>query len=449
MTRITGTHLLALASVVGMLLFTVLPIRAQDSAAVVTEGADVAADVPAMEDGIPTTEDAIAAGKSLFSNNCKQCHAIDKVVVGPALANVYERRPVDWIHAFVKNSQAVIQGGDEYAVNLYNKFNKTQMPSFAFSDEEINNILAYIKNETDNPTAGGGSPAPGLAGNAQDGAVAEDAGLPTSYLTIIIVALFVVLILVLLVLALVVAVLMKYLNQREDLDEADKEIVGRRFDLGKVVKSNTFIFLAVFLLTAIVLKNGIDGLYSIGVQQGYQPTQPIAYSHALHAGQLQINCNYCHTGVYKAKSANIPSANICMNCHNSVKPESPEIQKIYAAIGWDAESKSYIEDYEEQPIKWVRIHNLPDLVYFNHSQHTQVGGLECQTCHGPIQEMEVVYQYSKLTMGWCINCHRQTEVKAEGNEYYDRLVQLHEASNAVGAMQVKDIGGLECSRCHY
>src|SRR4029079_1665939 len=102
-----------------------------------------------------------------------------------------------------------------------------------------------------------------------------------------------------------------------------------------------------------------------------------------------------------------------------------------------------------KPIEWVRIHNLPDLAYFNHSQHVNVAGVECQTCHGPIQEMEVVRQYSLLTMGWCIDCHRKTNVSNEGNAYYDKLMQVHEAQKGKGSMKVEDIGGLECSKCHY
>jgi hypothetical protein len=175
----------------------------------------------------------------------------------------------------------------------------------------------------------------------------------------------------------------------------------------------------------------------VGIQQGYQPTQPIAFSHALHAGQYEINCNYCHTSVYKSKNANIPSANICMNCHSQIKKESPEIQKIYRAIE------------NNKPIEWVRIHNLPDLAYFNHSQHTQVGKIECQTCHGPIQTMDVVYQYSPLTMGWCINCHRETPLNTEGNKYYDNLVKLHDQANKGAAFTVSSNGGTECSKCHY
>ena len=129
-----------------------------------------------------------------------------------------------------------------------------------------------------------------------------------------------------------------------------------------------------------------------------------------------------------------------MNCHNQIKTGTNtgdlEIGKIVRAFN------------ENKPIEWVRVHNLPDLAYFNHSQHTQVGGIECQTCHGPIQEMDVVYQYSPLTMGWCIDCHRETPLNTEGNGYYDKLVEIHEASSK-GAFTVSSNGGTECSKCHY
>ena len=393
------------------------------------------ADVPAAPGAIPESQEAVAAGAALFKNNCQQCHSIHEVVVGPALQNVHQRRDVDWLKAFIRNSQKVIASGDPYAVNLYNKFNKTQMPAFNFKDEDILAMLAYIKVESDNvPGADQGAAAPDSEGKA----LGEGADQATpAYVTVILVVLGVILLLVLVVLVLVLSVLRRYLSKRTDLDAQDKEIIEQRISIKGVVTSRPFMFLLIFIFTAVVFKNVIDGLYSIGIQQGYQPSQPIAFSHKLHAGTYQIGCNYCHTGVYKAKSANIPSVNICMNCHNTIKTDSEQIQRLYSAI----ENNS--------PIEWVRIHNLPDLVYFNHSQHTAVGGIECQTCHGPIQEMEVVYQYSKLTMGWCINCHRETEVKTAGNEYYDKLVKLHEVSNAKGNMKVEDIGGLECSRCHF
>lgn len=436
-------HSLAVLIFTGLLWISGPPVFAQDqtAGAATAQQQDTTGDInkspqeiPAGKGEIPDSEEAVAAGTALFRNNCQQCHAINEVVVGPALKNIHQRRDVEWIKAFIRNSQKVIQSGDPYAVNLYNQYNKTQMPAFNFKDDELLSLLAYIKTASNEaPGNDQGVPSPDTEGKALDGADVATPG----YVTAILVILGVVLVLVLIVLFLVLAVLRRYLNQRTDLDETDREIIDRRISIKNVVSSRPFLFLLVLIFTAVVFKNVIDGLYSIGVQQGYMPSQPIAFSHKLHAGTYQIGCNYCHTGAFKAKSANIPSVNICMNCHNTIKTDSEEIQKLYGAVKND------------QPVEWVRIHNLPDLVYFNHAQHTAVGGVECQTCHGPIQEMDVVYQYSKLTMGWCINCHRETEVRTEGNEYYDKLVKLHEVSNAQGTMKVEDIGGLECSRCHF
>jgi hypothetical protein len=125
-----------------------------------------------------------------------------------------------------------------------------------------------------------------------------------------------------------------------------------------------------------------------------------------------------------------------MNCHGVIKKESPEIQKIYTAIE------------QNRPIEWIRVHNLPDLAYFNHAQHVNVGNVQCQTCHGDIEKMEVVEQRSSLTMGWCIDCHRKTEVNTKDNAYYDKLVALH-SKESKEPLKVANIGGLECSKCHY
>jgi mono/diheme cytochrome c family protein len=400
-------------------------------------------------DAAPQYDAAVLeTGEKLYKANCTQCHAINEVVIGPALKNIEERRPTEWLIAWIKNSQAVIQSGDEYAVQLYEECNKTAMPAYPFSDDEVLAILAYIDVESNKApeVATTVASADGTAADAPGSAVA------TGYLTAILIVLIVVLVLILVVLGLIVQVLTKYLKDKKDLETEDREVVTQRVNLGRLFQSNAIVGAVVFIFTAIVLKTVIDGLFTVGVQQGYQPTQPIAFSHALHAGQYEVDCNYCHTGVYKAKSANIPSANICMNCHSGIQNVgdadgiSPEIQKIYTAIDYDPETGEYGDNVK--PIEWVRVHNLPDLAYFNHSQHTQVGGLECQECHGPIEEMEVVYQYSQLTMGWCINCHRETEVNTKGNEYYTNLVKLHEEKSKE-PMRVEDIGGLECAKCHY
>nr|WKN36932.1 cytochrome c3 family protein [Tunicatimonas sp. TK19036] len=423
---------------------------AQDAAADSTAAAsaDSGAQASGDDDGIPTSDEAISEGESIFNNNCTVCHAINDQVVGPALRNAHQRwSDIPTMISFISNSQKVIQGGNEYAVNLYNEFNKTLMPAFSdYSDDQILNVIAYIKAESAAPVQGDNGPTAGPDGGG-DGEVQTGGGIPSGYLTAILIGLLVVLVLILLVLVLIISVLRKFLTQREDLDEADREIVNQKVNVEEVVKSRPFIGIMLFIFMAIVVKLVFDGLYSVGIQQGYEPKQPIAFSHALHAGQYQIQCQYCHTGVMKGKSANIPSANICMNCHQQIKTESPEIQKIYAAIDFNPETQTYGNN--KKPIEWVRIHNLPDLAYFNHAQHVNVGGLECQTCHGEIQEMQVVHQESPLTMGWCINCHRETQVNAEGNAYYDKLLELHNSENPNEPMRVEDIGGIECAKCHY
>ena len=381
---------------------------------------------------------AISAGEALFNGNCKSCHRVKQKLVGPALAGVYDRAPsIDWIKAWVRNSTKVIASGDTYGVNLYNEYNKSVMTSFnSYTDEQIMNILAYVKAEADKPDVVSTTAAPGASGTGQ-------AGLPASYLNAILIGMILILVLLVVILGLIVSALKKYLDQKE-LSEEDKEVVHSPFTLSSIMQSSGFIFLVLFVVSAVAFKTVIDGLYSIGIQQNYQPKQPIAFSHKLHAGAYEIDCKYCHTGVMKGKSANIPSPNICMNCHTQIKQDSPEIQKIYSAIGYDVVTASYTG--QQKPIEWVRIHNLPDLAYFNHAQHVNVAGIECQTCHGPIQEMDVVKQYTLLTMGWCIDCHRKTDVNTKGNAYYDNLVELH---NGKKPMKVEDIGGLECAKCHY
>ena len=392
----------------------------------------------AADPAVANTDEAIAAGKTVFNANCKTCHKLDQKYIGPALRGATDRNNANWVKTWIKNSQAVISSGDAYAVALYKEYNNSVMPSYAFlSDAELDGVLAYIEygDKADAATAA----APGAAAG-DPAAAAAGSGIPNEYLSIIVGVLVFILLLILIVLGLIVTVLTKYIN-KQDLPEEDKEFVSQKTDFGKIFKSDAVIILVTALVIAFTAKTAIDGLYSIGVQQGYAPAQPIAFSHALHAGQYEIACQYCHTGVEIGKSANIPSANICMNCHTHIQNVggkegiSPEIQKIYNAVD------------NNQPIEWVRVHNLPDLAYFNHAQHVAVGGVECQTCHGPIQEMEVVGQHSTLTMGWCIDCHRQTEIATEGNVYYDKLVQLHSTSK--DALKVKDIGGLECAKCHY
>ncbi len=376
--------------------------------------------------------EAIAQGKELFEGNCQQCHAVHKKVVGPALAGAesrWESRAA--IINFIKYPEKVITGGNQYAADLYKEYGQMMPNHDFFSDDQVASILDYI-NTVPVPSAttavagGGGAVAGGEAGGTAN----------SGLLLGIVISLIAILLVVALVLVVLTSVLSGYL-QREKLEEDENIVVTQPlFNFKAFFTSPGFVGVVLFVLVAVGAKELFAGLWTIGVQQGYAPTQPIAFSHKLHAGFYEIDCKFCHSGVEKGKSAVIPSANVCMNCHGEIRRGSPEIQKIYNAIE------------NNEPIQWVRIHNLPDLSYFNHSQHVKVGGIECETCHGNIKEMEVVQQVSLLTMGWCINCHREWDVNAKGNDYYDNLIKLHN-STSKEPLKVEDIGGLECSKCHY
>jgi cytochrome c2 len=372
-----------------------------------------------------------AAGETLFKNNCATCHSTgSNKVVGPGLKGIEERQDAAWIKKWVNNPASVLASGDKYANDLYTEYNKLAMTGFpAFGDAEIKNILAYVKkaNEVVAPVPG----PPGPGGNN----VNETGG--GKFFTTIMIAMFFIMGLVLIALLAV----LNLLNKLAKGDSADGQAssfstANIKNALQGITSNRTIRTAVIWLFVLLGTKATLDGLFKIGVHQGYAPKQPINFSHKLHAGEMEINCAYCHTGVYKGKQAGIPSSSICMNCHNAIKRESPEIQKIYTALE------------KNQPVEWVRVHNLPDLAYFNHAQHTNVGGLDCANCHGEINKMEVVEQRSSLTMGWCIDCHRKTDVNAKGNAYYDALLTAHK-SKTRESMKVEDIGGLECAKCHY
>jgi cytochrome c553 len=348
---------------------------------------------------------------------------------------------MDWLINWIRNPQKVIESGDKYAVDLFNKFNKQVMPGFGdLTDQQIQSILAYIdvasSGENPNTATGGNADGKLVPAGTGDPNAKTGGALGSTSFTIILVALLVILLLVLLVLIMIVSLLSKFLSEKKDLAPEDREVLQQRVNWKGIAGSSAFKGGVALIFALVVGKVANDQVMSIGIQQGYAPKQPIAYSHKLHAGQYQIDCNYCHTTVTKSKTASIPSLNICMNCHGVIKTASPQIQKIYTAIE------------QNKPVEWVRVHNLPDFAYFNHAQHVNVGQVACQTCHGEIQNMEVVQHIAPLTMGWCIDCHRKTEVAGQDNAYYDKLVALH-STQTKEPMRVADIGGLECSKCHY
>ncbi|MFC2081377.1 cytochrome c3 family protein, partial [Bacteroidota bacterium] len=204
---------------------------------------------------------------------------------------------------------------------------------------------------------------------------------------------------------------------------------------------HTLVILAcLFYITDVTVRAAV----AIGRSPGYAPDQPIKFSHRIHAGQNKIDCIYCHNTAEHSKSAGIPSAGVCMNCHNLVVKEgsrsgSFEINKVRRAID------------REEPIVWNRVYALPDHVFFSHAQHVNTGKIECSACHGQVEEMDIIQQFNDLSMGWCVNCHRDTEVQFIDNAFYEQYEKLHEELKAGKRekVSVEDIGGIECMKCHY
>jgi mono/diheme cytochrome c family protein len=395
-----------------------------------------------------------AKGKSLFNANCAACHQLDKKMTGPALRNVEQRLSDDegldreWIYAWIRNSAGLIKSGDAYANKVYNEYGGAAMTAFPqLSDDDLNNILAYTAEEKKAPTV----PAAAAAG-AQ---TSEPSGGISNELILGALAILFIL------LAAGLYLVNKTLRRFASAQNIDLDVETGRKPLWKAFVQNQFLMIVVaifFLLSSAYFAFGY--FMQIGVDQGYQPVQPIHYSHKIHAGDNGIDCKYCHSSARVSKHSGIPSLNVCMNCHKSIyeyngetTPEyskefyDGEIKKLYAAAGWDDAEQKYTG--ETQPVKWVRIHNLPDFAYFNHSQHVTVAGVECQTCHGPVEEMEVMYQHAPLTMGWCINCHRETNVDVKDNAYYEKIHEELSKKYGVDNLTAAQMGGLECGKCHY
>ncbi|HEY9185302.1 MAG TPA: cytochrome c3 family protein [Salegentibacter sp.] len=391
-----------------------------------------------------------ANGKSLFNSLCAACHKPYSESIGPALHGITEKRDMQWLYQWIENSADLIASGDEEAVAIFEEYNNTPMPGFPqLSESEVNDILAYVEQPKPEPVAAATGEGAAQEGGGSQGGVS---------LNVILAILVFVLVMLLVVLFLVNKTL-------KNFAEASGVVVPektKRKPLWKSFVENQFLVLVTSIVVLLAVAYfGYGWFMQVGVDQSYQPIQPIHYSHKIHAGDNQIDCKYCHSSARTSKQAGIPSLNVCMNCHKTISEVAPEtataeyskefydgeIAKLYDAVGWEPSTQSY--SGETQPVKWVRIHNLPDFAYFNHSQHVSVGGVQCQTCHGPIQEMEVVYQDAPLTMGWCVNCHRDTKVKMEGNEYYEKIHEELSTKYGVEELTVAQMGGLECAKCHY
>jgi len=392
-------------------------------------------------------------GETLFKANCSSCHKVFGKFLGPELAGVNERREEAWLLKWIHNAPAMIASGDPIAQELDAQFPNAAMTAFPqLSEDNIKNILAYVSAEEEAAAAGGAASGGGAGGAAATG----DSGDASNLMIVGLVAVIVLAFVIILVLNKVIRTLERVLVNNKELIPAPVERKpGKDYaaTVRRLAKNKKLVFFAVLLLVVFLGSAGWKTLWNVGVHEGYMPVQPIKFSHQLHAGVNQIDCQYCHGGAYKSKNASIPSANVCMNCHVGITASdkydgqlSPEIAKIYRALDYDPETMEYGPN--KRPIEWIRIHNLPDFAYFNHSQHVVVAGVECETCHGPVSTMEEVYQYSPLTMKWCVECHQQTEVNVD-NAYYEQLIAAHEQLKKGEKVTAAMLGGLECGKCHY
>ena len=423
-------------------------------------------------------------GEKLFKANCTACHALDKQLVGPALGGVVDRLKkeqnldTDWLHKWIKDNKSLRESGDKYAIEVYEKFNKTEMLAYPnLTDQDINDILEYTTNPpAPEPAA---ADAAATAGTDTNSVAALEAAKKESVNSKIILISLVAIGALLLWLLLKLNQLVK-LQQSEELSELN---ANRAVSLGDLYREYHYVGKGVLVVLGILAAYGIwNWLMWIGVYKGYKPEQPIYFSHKIHAGENKIDCQLCHSSAKYGKVSEIPSMNVCMNCHRTIseyngKYMEPgkdkafydgEIQKIYAATGWDPASQQYTG--KTQPVEWVRIHNMPDFVYFDHSQHVVAGeqaiisshnkknpeakiDVVCKACHGQVDTMNVVQMANDFTMGWCIECHRTTEVDMNNGynkEYFKNLHDKLKKQYGSGTkITVDAIGGLECGKCHY
>ncbi len=386
-------------------------------------------------------------GRKLFKSLCASCHKLDKKLVGPALGNIEDRRENDWLKAWIKNNAELRATGDKDAIAIFEEYNGSNMTAFPqLSDQQIDDILYYStvgdpKKKVDAATTG----------------VVVKGAAPKWLIYILAAAIIVAF--------LIIAQLLKTISELKGAPKTKGAVAGLA-DVWEGYMKNTFLkVLTTIFLLLMGAYIGFGILFQVGVDEGYSPLQPIAFSHKIHAGDNKIECQYCHSSAKHSKTSGIPSVNVCMNCHKNISEVAEdtkvewdgvtygkaeldkEIAKIYDAAGWDADGLEYTG--QTKPVKWVRVHNLPDFAYFNHSQHVTVAGLKCQKCHGPVEEMDEMRQFSPLTMGWCIDCHKETKVDLKGNEYYAKIHKELAKKYNVDQVTISQLGGKECGKCHY
>jgi cytochrome c551/c552 len=423
-----------------------------------------------------------AQGDALFKSKCASCHQPHKNSTGPKLFQVRQK----WtdggakegsIYQWVNNWQTAA-ASDPYAQTV-STWSPSAMSAFPdLKKEDIDAIMDWVDAQPDPAAAGAGDAgATGEAGAPMDAAgTTEETS--NGWIWLILGVIF-------------VTIILAVGGVRRQLKFAAADEAGEPLNEGMSYaeefkswawKYRLYVGLASLVVVIGVVVTLFLGLYSIGVVENYQPSQPIAFPHAIHTGTNGIDCKYCHSSVTKSKTAGIPSVNVCMNCHKQINGRTPaqqeQIAKIYEAAGWNPEGAGSYTG-KTKPIVWNKVHVLPDHVYFNHSQHVVVGGVDCKQCHGdmtkqvetqkvwPVEELNKIegnipLTKPTMTMGWCIECHAEKEISTGGidtkndgyyNEIHKRLLnndkKLYEKYLEDGKVSVAELGGWECAKCHY
>lgn len=434
----------------------------------------------------------IENGQSLFNANCASCHKVtDEVLAAPGLAGIADRWGAsdELLVKWIQNPQEAAESGNAYIKSIVDRYVGTYgwMTAQAVSADDVKDIMAYVANPPNvEATVDTSDACPTI-----DESASEDGDSSSMLWFVLLLVLFTI-------------IALSASGVRRSLSDIISEKAGEQLlpdspyiDRFKswAWRNMVFVSLVGLFITAFGITKGYQALMGIGVYEGYSPSQPVAFIHSVHACENEVDCKYCHHSAYESKHAGIPSTNVCMNCHKAIKKGKisgeDEISKIYAAIGFDPATGTYIDgdgnngytipqnSYEGEPVKWNKVHNLPDHVFFSHQQHVVVGGLQCQNCHGdvatysvgriaPVEEINElrdkfpgIIELSKptLTMGWCIECHNKAEIDLASNGYYtemhDRLKTTLRGNEELrrfledDKITVKELGGWECSKCHY
>jgi len=368
-------------------------------------------------------------GESLFIDNCMICHTIGQGnLIGPDLKYIDEKRSFEYFMSFVKNSQIVIKSGDSTAVSIYNDFNEIIMPENNLDEKELLEIWQFIQSFE-------GESYYDYVVQSSDNQIAVFLNL---WLFLGVILLFLVV-------------------WKRNLFVLFFRNLYQLLAYNNLFKGQWRLFLILFLIAILVTK-----LNSIGIFTGYQPRQPILFSHTVHCKQNKINCKYCHYEAYKGMHGGIPPLATCMNCHKYVRKgtltDTVEITKLYDWAGFDPATK----DYSKQAMLpgWIKVYNLPDHSRFNHQIHTSAN-IGCAECHGEVDEMMEIKQATPLSMKWCIDCHRKELIPLVG--YYSEKMTIQKGYKTMITSdranfafkpdtifgEMKRMGGLDCYKCHY